>query len=249
MRVVIVDDEPLIRERLRSLLSAHPDATLIAECQDGAEAVETLRQRSPDLVFLDIRMPELNGFEVLDALPPGNQPAVVFVTAFDQYAITAFARNAVDYLLKPIDPARFDEALERQRSRLNALTARRGGDLAAVLAELRRSRDYATRLVVRNGSVITFVPVADVDWIDAYGNYARLHVGSATHLMRESMERLINRLDPDRFLRIHRSTIVNTDRISRMEPYFHGEFVLTLRDGTRLISSRTRSAKLRDLSR
>lgn len=247
-RVVIVDDEPLARERIRTLLAPHSDVRLVAECGDGEEAVRVLLAERPDVVFLDVQMPELNGFEVLEALPPGERPAVIFVTAYDEHAVRAFEVNAVDYLLKPVEPRRFEAALARVRERRAPPGASEAG-LEAVLAELRRTRAWPSRLVVRDGSRVTFVRTEEIDWIDAAGNYARLHVGKAVHLLREPLKVLETRLDPERFLRVHRSAIVNLERVVSVEPYFHGEYTLTLRDGTRLTSSRTHSARLRALLR
>ena len=256
IRVVVVDDEPLARERLRTLLASRPEVELVAECGDGGSAVETIAATRPDLVFLDVQMPELDGFEVLDALrllDPPALPAVVFVTAYDAYALRAFEVRALDYLLKPFDRSRFDEALgralERLRGRESAGMTVESGALAALLAELRAERGWRERFVVRTGSRISFVRTEEVDWIDAEGNYLRLHVAGRTHLVRETMKSVEAELDPSRFVRVHRSAIVNVDRIASLEPYFHGEYVVTLRDGARLTSSRSHSARLRALLR
>jgi two-component system LytT family response regulator len=249
IRVVIADDEPLARERIRTLLAGYPDMELVAECGDGEDTIGALAARRPDLVFLDVQMPELDGFGVLAAFPPDQRPHVVFVTAYDEHAVRAFEVNAVDYLLKPVEPRRFEAALARVRDRLAGPGPDRNAGLEAVLAELRRARGHASRLVVRDGSRVSFVRAEDIDWIDAAGNYARLHVGTAVHLLREPLKTLEARLDPDRFLRVHRSAIVNLERIASVEPYFHGEYTLTLRDGTKLTSSRTHSARLRGLLR
>jgi two-component system LytT family response regulator len=245
IRVVVADDEPLARERIRTLLTPHQDLELIAECGDGEDAVRVLAEARPDLVFLDVQMPELDGFGVLGAFLPDQRPWVVFVTAYDEHAVRAFEVNAVDYLLKPVEPKRFEAALARVRQRMAHPPADRDAVLEAVLAELTKARGRATRLVVRDGSRVSFVRAEEIDWIDAAGNYARLHVAGAIHLLREPLKLLEARLDPDRFLRVHRSAIVNLERITSVEPYFHGEYVLTLRDGTRLTSSRTHSARLR----
>jgi two-component system, LytTR family, response regulator len=249
IRVVIADDEPLARERIRTLLAPHRDLELIAECGDGEATVRVLAAERPDLLFLDVQMPELDGFGVVQAFPPDQLPRVVFVTAYDEHAVRAFEVNAVDYLLKPVEPKRFEAALARVRERLAQPRSDRDPALEAVLTELRRARGHATRLVVRDGSRVSFVRTEEIDWIDAAGNYARLHVGGATHLLREPLKVLEARLDPERFLRVHRSAIVNLERLTSVEPYFHGEYVLTLRDGTRLTSSRTHSARLRTLLR
>jgi two-component system, LytTR family, response regulator len=249
IRVVVADDEPLARERIRTLLAAHPDMELVAECEDGEEAATVVSARSPDLLFLDVQMPGLDGFGVLELLPADQRPAVVFITAYDEHAVRAFEVNAIDYLLKPVEPARFEAAVARARERLAGPAGERRDALEAVLAELRRGSAYPGRLVVRDGSRVCFVRVEEIDWIDAAGNYARLHVGAAVHLLREPLKVLEARLDPGRFLRVHRSAIVNLERITSVEPYFHGEYTLTLRDGTRLTCSRTHSARLRNLLR
>lgn len=249
IRVLIADDEPLARERLASLVADHADVEVVAECGDGREVLALLARLAPDLAFLDIQMPELDGFDVLEALAPAHRPAVVFITAYDEYAIRAFEVNAVDYLLKPVIPARFEEALARARTRLDLPRSERLADLDQLLADLRRLRGYPAMLPARLGSTVAMVPVDTIDWIEARGNYARLHAGRTAHLIREPLRSLEARLDPDRFVRVHRSAIVNLERIASVEPYFHGEYVLTLRDGTRLTSSRTQSARLRALLR
>ena len=248
LRIVLADDEPLVRERLRALVSARRDCALVAECADGSEAVAVIERERPDVALLDVQMPELDGFEVLDALPEDRRPAVIFVTAYDEYAVRAFEVNAVDYLLKPLEASRFNEAIDRVVGRGTRDAGDPGNEgLRALLDELRRRRGYATRLVVRDGPRVSFVPVADIDWIDASGNYARLHAGSRSHLLRETLKSLETRLDPERFGRVHRSAIVNVARLVAMEPYFHGDYVLTLRDGTKVTSSRTCSGRLREM--
>jgi two-component system LytT family response regulator len=244
---VIVDDEPLPRERIATLLSAHPEIEVAAECGDGGEAVRVIAETQPDLVFLDIQMPVLDGFEVLEALSPGPLPSVIFVTAFDEYAVRAFEVSALDYLLKPIDPARFEQALARAVDRLRSARPDGGAELVAFLSRWRAERGYAARFVVRSGGKLTLVRTSDVDWIDAAGNYVRLHCGGRQHLLRETMKSIEARLDPDVFVRVHRSAIVNVDRIASLEPYFHGEYVVVMRDGTKLTSSRSHSGRLRAL--
>lgn len=249
-RVVLADDEPLVRERLRTLLAARQDCTLLAECADGAGALASIMEQQPDIVLLDVQMPELDGFEVVEALPADVQPAIIFVTAYDEYAVRAFGVNAVDYLLKPVEPARFHDAIDRVIARHATRTSGQPNpDLGTLLAEIRALRGPGERLVVRDGYRITFVPVEDIDWIDAAGNYVRVHAAGRTHLLRETMKAVESRLSPDRFVRVHRSAIVNVQRIAQMEPHFHGEYVLTLRDGTKLTSSRSYSQHLRALLR
>jgi two-component system, LytTR family, response regulator len=249
IRAVIVDDEPLARERVRTLLATHPEIEVIAECADGEAAIEVIESERPDLIFLDVQMPGVDGFGVLGSLGGEPLPAVVFVTAHDEYALRAFDVNAVDYLLKPFDRARFETALTRAMTQLTHRELDGGAAMRGLLAQLRRDRPTAARLVVRHDGKLSFVRPGDVDWIDAAGNYARLHVAGRALLMRETMKSLEHRLDPDVFVRVHRSAIVNVDRIATVEPYFHGEYVVTMRDGTKLTSSRTHSAKLRALLR
>ena len=239
VRVVIADDEPLARERLRTLLDAQPDVCVVAECTDGPDAIAALRRETPDLLFLDIQMPGKSGFEVLEALAPKEMPVVILVTAYDQYALRAFELHAADYLLKPFDETRFRKAFDRARDRLRqgrADTVRE--NLMALLAELRSPNEYVERFVVKAGGRIVFLKARDVDWIESAGNYACLHVGSETHVLRETMASLESELDPAVFVRIHRGSIVNVDRIKELQPLFHGEFQVRLGDGTELVLSR-----------
>jgi two-component system, LytTR family, response regulator len=246
VRAVIVDDEPLPRERIATLLAGHPEIRIVAQCGDGEEAVRVIGEEQPDLVFLDIQMPELDGFEVLEALDPEKLPAVIFVTAFDEYAVRAFEVSVIDYLLKPIDPERFELALDRALARMEG-PAMDSAELKDFLNRWRAQRGYVTRFVVRSGSKVTFVRPQEVDWIDAAGNYVRLHAAGRQHLVRETMKSIESRLDPEVFVRVHRSAIVNIDRIVSLEPYFHGEYVVVMRDGSKLTSSRSHSARLRAL--
>ncbi len=247
-RTVIVDDEPLARERLKNWLKDEPDIEVAAECGDGLQAVEVLARERPDLVFLDIQMPELDGFGVLAELGEAVPPAVIFVTAYDQFAVRAFEVHAVDYLLKPFDRERFQAALRRalerlQRERPEARAAR----LATLTAELRPQPKPALRLAVKTEGRVLLVRTADVDWIEAADNYVVLHAGPQTHLLRETLTSIESRLDSARFLRISRSTIVNIEQIRELQPLFHGEHVVILRDGTRLTLSRTHRDKLKEL--
>ena len=246
VRAIIIDDEPLPRERIATLLTGHPEVQVIAECGDGAEALRVIGDARPDLVFLDIQMPELDGFEVLEALEISPLPAVIFVTAFDEYAVRAFEVSAIDYLLKPIDPARFEQALGRAMRRMS-VSPGGGGELQAFLSRWRSQRGFAARFVVRFGGKLIFVQPQDVDWIDAAGNYVRLHASGRQYLVRGTMKSIESRLDPDVFVRVHRSAIVNIDRVVSLEPYFHGEYVVQMRDGSKLTSSRSHSGRLRAL--
>ena len=236
LRVLLVDDEPLARTLLRSLLDSEREVRVVGECT-GTEAVVAIASARPDLVFLDVQMPEVDGFQVLERLGPEWMPAVVFVTAHDRYALRAFQVHAVDYLLKPVDAARFHEALEHARSRL----PRSPGAIEPGLAALVRDRArFPSRLLVpgREGTIV--VDVETIDWIEASDYYASIHVGGKTHLLRETMAELEARLDPARFVRVHRSAIVNLDRVKEMHPLFRGDSVLVLADGTQLRLSRAR---------
>jgi two-component system LytT family response regulator len=250
IRALIVDDEPLPRERIRTLLAEHQDVELTGECRDGREAVEAILTQRPDLVFLDIQMPELDGFEVIESVSREYLPAVVFVTAFDEHAIRAFEVSAVDYLLKPINAARFTQAVRRAVERIGAPDAQdRQRDLINFVEQLRTGRQHAERFVVRSGSKLSFVRAADVDWIDVADNYVRLHVSGQEQLVRDTLKSVEARLDPEQFIRVHRSIIINLDRIASVEPFFHGEYVVTMKDGARLTTSRSYSERLRTLLR
>jgi two-component system LytT family response regulator len=236
MRVLIVDDEPLACERIRTLLAGERDIEIAGECHDGRAAVEAIRRTAPDLVFLDVQMPEMDGFAVLAALD--RMPAVIFVTAYDQFAIKAFEVHALDYLLKPFDRERFQKALARARH--GDLDAR----LRGLLAELRARKEFTERLVVRAGGRVLFLRVDEVDYFEAAGNYVRLHAGAEEYLYRETMARLEAALDPARFARIHRSTIVNVSRVKELYPMFRGDFAVVLRDGRRLTLAKSYRARL-----
>jgi two-component system LytT family response regulator len=241
MRVLIVEDEPLVRERLRTLLAAHPECVLVGESADGLDAVHAIQALRPDLALLDIQLPELDGFGVLAALPVEVRPRVIFVTAYDRHAIAAFDVNAVDYLLKPVDADRFARALDRARQR----TA--GPGLAPILAARDPDHAYPGRILVRTGTTTRFVDVATIRWIESRGNYLRLHLDRGRLLVRETMREFLERLDPNRFVRVHRSAAVHLDAIQAVAPHQHGEQVLSLRGGDRLRSSRTYAGALRDL--
>ena len=248
IRAIIVDDEPLARERVRMLLATEPDIEVVAECGDGAAAVERIEALEPDLLFLDIQMPEMDGFEVLQAL--ATIPAgVVFVTAYDAYALRAFDVAAADYILKPIDEERFRLALGRARAKAVSQNPVPDEALNSVLDWVRASPRMPQRFVVRTGSRVSFVRAEDVAWVEATGNYARLCAGGRTHLVRETMKSIETRLDPERFVRIHRSVIIQVDAIENMTPHTHGEWIVRMRDGTRFTSSRTHSDRLRALMR
>jgi two-component system LytT family response regulator len=238
--VLVADDEPLARRGVRQLLAPHCDFTVVGEARNGAETLAALDTLSPDLLFLDVQMPEMDGFEVLRARGPHRMPAVVFVTAHDQFAVRAFEAHALDYLVKPLHVERFEVALERVRERLRLMEA---ADLAARLTALLEERG-AERLVVPIATGELVIAVSEIDWIGADDYYARVHVGTKSHLLRESLASLETRLDPRRFARIHRSAIVQIDRIRSI----HNEEAI-LRDGTRLPVSRRRRAAIEALLR
>jgi two-component system LytT family response regulator len=235
IRTLIVDDEPPSRRRVRDLLAEDDEFTVAGECGDGAEAVALLHDRPCDLVFLDVQMPNLDGLAVARRLAEGRGPAVIFVTAYDCYALPAFEVHAVDYLLKPFDRERFHKALAWAKVAVH----RERGDGPAAPPEPPGGRKPVERLTLKASGRIYFLKTTDIDWVEAAGNYLRLHVGGKTHSLRETMNNLESRLDPERFWRIHRSTIVNVDRIREMQPLFHGDYVVVLRDGTELMLSRT----------
>jgi two-component system LytT family response regulator len=243
-RALIVDDEPLARLRLRTLLADETDVTVVGECADGGRAIDEIEANRPDLVFLDVQMPELSGFDVIEAVGPSRMPLVVFVTAYDQYALEAFRVHALDYLLKPFEDERFRATMQRARERLKV--ARPGSDarVRALVDDMASARRYIQRLVIRSAGRVYFVRVDDIEWVEAADNYVRLHVGRTSHLLRQTLKDLEQQLDPERFMRIHRSTIVSLDRIQELQPWFHGEYIVILRDGTRLHTSRTFARKL-----
>jgi two-component system, LytTR family, response regulator len=248
IRAIIVDDEPLARDGVRLHLEAEQDIDVVGEAGSGEEAVSLVETMRPDLLFLDVQMPGLDGFGVLEALGPVQMPVTVFTTAYDQFAVRAFDAHAVDYVLKPYDEERFQRALERARSQV--VSRRRAGmddRLGALLDELRAREQYLERLVVRANGRIVILRVTEVDWVEAASNYVRLHAGGRQFLLRETMTALESKLDPADFVRIHRSTIVRVDRIRELEPLFQGDYVVILEDGTRLTSSRGYRERLQEL--
>ncbi len=248
IRAIIVDDEPLAREGVRLHLEAETDIEIIGEAGGGEEAVSQIETLKPDLVFLDVQMPGLDGFGVIEAIGAQHMPVTIFTTAYDQFALRAFDAHAIDYVLKPYDAERFRLALERARTQLSGKKqVEIDQRLGALLEELRTRNQYLERLVVRSGGRILILRVGDVDWVEAASNYVRLHAGGKEYLLRETMTALEAKLDPMQFVRIHRSTIVRVDRIRELEPLFQGDYVVILSDGTRLTSSRGYREKLQDL--
>ncbi len=246
IRALIVDDEPLARRGIRQSLQSVSDVEIIGECKNGREAVTAIEKQKPDLVFLDVQMPLLDGFGVIEEIGAENlPPVIVFVTAFDEHAIRAFEINALDYLLKPVDPERFQKMLERVREQIkNSETSDLNRKLSALLENLETVKSkseqpvYLERVAVKDAGRITFVGVNEIDWISSVGNYVQLHTKSKTHLLRETMDGIERRLNPQKFLRLRRSTIVRIEQIKELHPLFNGEFVAILKDDTKLSSSR-----------
>ena len=247
IKVLVVDDEPLARERLTTLLSNEPDVELVGPARDGEEAITAIHDDEPDLVFLDVQMPQMNGFDVIDAVGGDKMPLVIFDTAYDQHALKAFQVKALDYILKPFDRERFADALQRARRQIERdETGDLGRRLLALVKDLRRDQPKTDRLVVKSGGRLFFLRMDEIDWIEAAGNYVRLHVGTTSHLLRETMNAIEGRLDAEKFFRIHRSRIVNMERIKEMQPWLNGEYAVVLRTGTRLTLSRGYREKLQE---
>ncbi len=245
IRALIVDDEALARRRLRQFLSEVPDVEVIGECEDGRRAVALIESAAPDLVFLDVQMPRLDGFGVIREVGAGSVPAVVFVTAFDQFALQAFEAHALDYLLKPFGRERFMQAVGRARRQIGDGNVR--ARLDALIGELSERPRYATRLAVKSRGRTVFLPADEIDWVGAADNYLELHAGPNSYVVRETMSQLQSKLDPQKFVRIHRSTLVNVARVKEMHPMFAGDQVLVLHDGTKLQVSRTHRNRLMSL--
>lgn len=239
IRVLVVDDEPLAREMIREMLAGEPEAQIIGECVNGTEAVAAIKAHAPDLLFLDVQMPEASGFEVLETLPNGHTPHVIFVTAYDQYAVRAFEVHALDYLLKPFDRERFEAAWQRAKEHiLKEKSGRMDERILSLLEELKAGAKYLERLVIKTGGRVFFLDADDIDWIEAEGNYVSVHSGMKSHLLRETISGLEEQLDPKKFRRVHRSAIVQLDKIKELQPWFHGEYRIILQSGAELMLSR-----------
>lgn len=239
IRALVVDDQPVARERVISLLATEPDVEVVGTAASGIEAVDAVKRLSPDLVFLDLQMPELDGLGVVETIGPERMPLTIFVTAYDRYAIRAFEVHALDYLLKPFGRGRLQQAVARARQQLEqnraGVLAER---LAAMFDELKAPARQGPRLIMRDGGRVTFVEIDRIDWVEAEGNYVRLHAGAQSHLIRETMANLLGQLGEQRFFRIHRSRIVNIDRIKELRLASGGDYDVILSDGTRLALSR-----------
>jgi len=257
IKALIVDDEPLARRSIRLLLDRDDDIEIAGECDNGTAAVELVRNDRPDLVFLDIQMPGMSGFDMLEALSKQDTlPVIIFVTAFDEHAIRAFEFNALDYLLKPFSDERFERSIERAKAQLAQQEINDLSKKLLALAENLKSEslppvekggEYTSRFMIKAGGRISFVKAEEVDWIEAADYYVKLHVGRKGHLIRETMNELEKKMDPRLFARIHRSTIVNIDRIKELHPYFNGHYIVILDDGTKLKLSRSRRDQLHHL--
>ncbi len=239
IKTLIVDDEPLARERVKRFLRDEPGVEIIGEAGNGAEAVRVIESEQPDLVFLDIQMPEKNGFEVVKALDPKIAPTVIFVTAYDNYALQAFDVHALDYLLKPFNRERLHRSVERARQHIERRNSGTIDErLLALIADLKAEKKYLERLVVKAVGRVFFLKADEIDWIEAAGNYVKLHAGRESHLIRETMNGIEAKLNPEKFLRIHRSTVVNVDRIKELHPMFSGDYSVILHNKTELTLSR-----------
>jgi two-component system, LytTR family, response regulator len=246
--VMLIDNDPLARQRIRQFLREYEECTIVGECDGGRAAVAHIRALHPDLIFLDLQMPDVNGLEVLAALEPHERPLVVFVTTHDENALRAFQVHALDYLVKPFDRERFREAYQRARARaisqaqqghhvrLSALLAEAGLVSNGTPAAAARSPD---RIVIKTGTRVLFLDPTEIDWVEAAGNYVRLHVGSQEYIVRESITRLEATLRPHRFARVHRSSIVNLNRVRELRPWFSGEMIIVMQNGTEVKLSRT----------
>lgn len=245
IRALIVDDEPPARAVIRSMVDDDSDIEIVGECSNGKDAIEKVAKLEPDLLFLDIEMPEKDGLAVVDALQGPKTPAIIFVTAYDQYAVKAFDLAAVDYLLKPFDHDRMAVALDRAKSILRELSdTERNNQLVELLRTLTSREDLLDRFVIKKDGRVLLLPVGDVDWIEACGNYVILHTADATHIVRETMKQIGRRLDPKQFVRIHRSTMVNLGQVRELQVHFHEEHLVILKNGKELTLSRRYREKL-----
>jgi two-component system LytT family response regulator len=250
IRALIADDEPLAREWIRNGLTSDPEVEVIGECSDGLEAVAAIEEHQPDMILLDIEMPGLNGFGILERAKTERSPAVIFITAYDQYALKAFDARAVDYLMKPFSRERLTEALARAKSHVERSSSQElRTALVSLVREVQRDRSYPEWLLLKEDGRSFFVHVPDIDWIESSRNNVLLHVGKQKHVCHETTSGIEAKLDPRRFLRIHRSAIVNIERIQELHPWFNGDYTVLLRDGTRLTMSSTYRERLKDFRR
>ena len=247
IRTLIVDDEPLARRHLRTLLADHADITVVGEAGNGKDAIAAIRKEHPDLVLLDIQMPEIDGFGVVKEIGAARMPVVVFVSAFDEYALEAFEAHALDYIMKPVKRDRFHATIRRAVD----VVGKRGGDdlrgsLSRLLERIETERRYPSRLAIKTEGRVLFLKASEIDWIETDGDHVKFHVGAQTYLHRTTLTRLEERLSPKLFLRIHRSIVVNVERVRELQPWFQGDYVLILADGTRLTSGRSYRERVRE---
>lgn len=252
IRTLIVDDMPLARKRLRRVLSQDAEIEIVGECADGKEAVDAVAELKPDLMFLDVQMPEAGGFEALAEIGAENAPVVIFVTAFDHFALRAFEVHALDYLLKPFDPERLKKTVARAKAQIrqsgaNDAAAAANERLLALLKDVASEPKYLRRLTVKSRGRTIILAADDIDYIEAEGNYLSLQVGKQAHLIRSAMHQFEEKLDPEKFARIHRSTIINIDRVREMHPLFNGDQLVIMKSGKELILSRNYRERLKDL--
>jgi two-component system LytT family response regulator len=239
IEVLIVDDEPLARIRIRTLLEEQPFVEVIGEAENGTTAIQSILDQKPDILFLDIQMPELDGFEVLSALSDDEMPIVIFVTAFEEFALQAFEAHALDYLLKPFDDERLLQAFTRAKSQLQLQQNEKAQlDFRELIANIPKRATYQEQLAVRLNERVILVKIEMIDWIESSANYVKLHIEDEVYLFRETMSGMEQRLNPTHFTRIHRSTIVNLDRIKEFQPWSHGDYIVILKDGQKLKMSR-----------
>jgi two-component system LytT family response regulator len=247
IRTIIVDDEPIARRHIRSLLGEHPEIEIIGECGNGPDAIAAIRKEHPELVLLDIQMPEIDGFGVVKEIGADRMPVVVFVSAFDEYALAAFEAHALDYIMKPVKRDRFHQTIRRA---VEQIGQRGGGDLRGSLGRLleriEAERRFPSRLAIKTEGRMLFLKASEIDWIETDGDLVKFHVGPQTYLHRTTLTRLEERLSPKLFLRIHRSIVVNVERVRELQPWFQGDYVLILADGTRLTSGRSYRERVRD---
>ena len=247
IRTLIVDDEPLARQHLRVLLADDPEISVIGECGNGRDAVDAIRAQQPSLVLLDIQMPELNGLAVIDEVGADSMPATIFVTAFDEYAVKAFDAHALDYVMKPVSRARFHQAIDRAKAQLREPAPSARPQLAALLDQLRSDGTAVPRrIALKRDGCLLFVRIDDIDWVEAADDHVVVHVGRDVYRQRDTLTRLEQRLPAQKFLRVHRSSIVNVDRIRELQPWFQGDFVLILVDGTRVTTGRSYRERVRE---
>jgi len=248
IRALIADDEALARKFIRRMLKDNHDVEIVGECSNGKDAIAMIRKQNPDVVFLDVQMPEMDGFAVLESIGVDQLPEIIFTTAYEQYAIRAFELHALDYLLKPFDQARFKDAIQHAKARFRSQRQKDGRlQMSALLESIKNKPQYLERLVIKTGGRITFLSTDEINWIEADDKYVHLHTGKVSPMVRQTLNAMEAQLDPRKFSRIHRSAIVNVERIKELQPLFSGEHSILLEDGTKLTLSRSYKDKLFEL--